>query len=236
LEKYAQTKKNMSRNIDREVLERTLIYFPIIHNTQADIGALRESMWQMTLQKLGKNSWELKANLIYEMWAQIEHVIDYLPLSYERVRLYQDGLPVCRREAEIVTELAKAGSLNHLLLLRLMERGATLVGTESSELLVQEYNLVKQILDGSNTLKEPENEAHQNAFRDSLLKRRGQYIADRINSTLRIGETGILFLGLLHSLGNWLDRDIRVTYPISRPFGHESKGNERTKRLDSDRR
>ena len=226
----------MSRNIDREVSERTLIYFPIMHNTQADMGSLRELIWQTTLQKLGKNGWEIKANLIDEMWTQIEQVIDCLPLSYERVRLYQDGLPVCRREAEIVTELAKVGSLNHLLLLGLMERGATLMGTESSELLVQEYNLVKQILDGSNNLKAPENEAHQNAFSDSLLKRRGQYIADRINSTLRISETGILFLGMLHSLGNWLDKDIRVTYPINRPFCHESKGNERTERPDSDRR
>ncbi|MFH1293180.1 MAG: hypothetical protein ABIJ44_03520, partial [Pseudomonadota bacterium] len=60
--------------------------------------------------------------------------------------------------------------------------------------------------------------ARKKGVGDSLLKRRDQYIAARINGTLLVGETGILFLGMLHSLGNWLDKDIRVRYPITRPF------------------
>ena len=52
---------------------------------------------------------------------------------------------------------------------------------------------------------------------DILLKRRDQFIADRINDTLGPGETGILFLGMLHSLGHLLDEQIKVVYPISGP-------------------
>jgi len=213
----------MSGDCNHEDLGRTLIYFPVINNTQADTANLRESIWQMTLQKLGKNDGKLKANLIDELWFHIERSVDYWPLSYEKVRLYQDGLPVSRRKAKIVTEMAKAGSLNHRLLLRLMERGATIMGTESPELLIREYELVKQTLCGSDTMQTAKAVAYQNALSEALLKRRGQYIADRINSSLHIGETGILFLGLVHFLGNWLDKDIQVIYPINQPFGHGSK-------------
>jgi len=195
--------------MNSEVLSRTLTYIPIIHS-QVDMGALSESVRRATLQRLGEKGWKRKVNLIDKMWTEIEKVIDGLVLSYEKVRLYQDGLPVCDREAEIVNELAKAGSRNHRLLLRLMERGATIMGTESSELLVKEYELVKQTLAGADTQKAAAIESSKKALSDSLLKRRDQYIAERINNTLRLSETGILFLGLLHSLEGLLAKDIRV--------------------------
>jgi hypothetical protein len=53
---------------------------------------------------------------------------------------------------------------------------------------------------------------------DSLLKRRDQFIADRINDTLCPGETGILFLGMLHSLRHLLDEQIKVVYPVNGQF------------------
>ncbi len=97
------------------------------------------------------------------------------------------------------------------------------MGTESSELLVEEYELVKQTLARGDTLKAAGVAARKKALSDSLLLMRDRYIADRINGTLRAGETGILFLGMLHSLGNWLDKDIRVIYPITRPAGAGDK-------------
>jgi Na+/phosphate symporter len=127
-------------------------------------------------------------------------------------------LPVCSREIEIVTELAKAGSRNHQILLRLLEKGATIMGTESSELLVEEYELVKQILATGDTSSIVRMANNQKALSESVLRRRDQCIADRINKTLRAGETGIIFLGLLHALGRWLDKDIQVIYPVGTPF------------------
>ncbi len=193
---------------------RTLIYLPIVH-TQADMGALKESVTRATLEKVGRAGLARKTAAIDKIWTEIEAAIDALALSFDRVRLYQDGLPVCGREAEIVTELAQAGSRNHQLLLRLMAQGAVLMGTESGDLLVQEYQLARQSL----TAKPPWAAgvaATRRALSDTLLKRRDQFMAQRINDTLKCGETGILFLGMLHSLERYLNPDVKVIYPRQR--------------------
>lgn len=200
----------------RESAERILIHIPIIHS-QADMGGLSESIQRVKIRRLGRTGWEQGVNRIEELWIQIEKVIESLALPYERVRLYQDGLPVCGREAEIVEELAKAGSRNHRLLLRLREKGATLMGTESSELLVEEYQLVQEDLAQGKSPVAMRMGASRKALRDSLLKRRDQYIARLISDTLSMGETGIIFLGMLHSLRPWLDEDIRVLFPMHEP-------------------
>jgi hypothetical protein len=200
---------------------RSLIHLPIIH-TQADMGALSHAIKKMTIQKLGRQGWERNVHLIDEIWRRIEEAIDSWALPCQRVRLYQDGLPICGREAEIVAELAKAGSRNHRLLLRLQERGAILMGTESADLLVREYKLVKEIVAAGNSAKALRLKARHRTLSQALLKERDKAIAARINTTLRPGETGLLFLGMLHSLEGWLARDIRVTHPLypPSPAGH----------------
>jgi hypothetical protein len=208
-----ETRKGVAGAKDPESGERTLIYIPIIH-TQADMGALSESIQRLKVKRLGRRGWERTVNLVDKLWARIEQAIESLILPYERVRLYQDGLPVCGREVAIVAELAEAGSRNHRVLLRLREKGATIMGTESSELLVEEYQLVKEVFASGKPKVATRGEARQKALRDSLLKRRDQYIARRINDTLLAGETGLIFLGMLHSVRSWLDKDIRVVYPI----------------------
>jgi len=193
---------------------RTLIYFPIVH-TQADMGALQESVARATLEIAGRAGLSRKTAAIDQVWTEIEAAIDALPLSFDRVRLYQDGLPVCGREAEIVTELAQAGSRNHRLLLRLMAQGAVLIGTESGELLVQEYQLARQSL----TTRPPRAAgvaASRRTLSEALLQRRDQFMAQRINETLKNGETGILFLGMLHSVEGYLHPDVKVIYPLRR--------------------
>ena len=212
-----QTSKSSAGTNHPESSERTLIYVPIIH-TQADMGALSQSIQRLKVKKLGRKGWERNVKLVNKLWAQIEQSIESLALPYQRVRLYQDGLPVCGREEEIVKELAKAGSRNHGLLGRLSEKGATIMGTESSELLVEEYQLVKEAFVSGKPEAATRGEARRKSLRDSLLKRRDQYIARRVNGTLLPGETGLIFLGMLHSLGPRLDKDIRVAYPIYQPL------------------
>jgi len=177
----------------------------------------------MTLRKVGRAAFKHKVNVVDKVWTEIERAIDNLDLPSKTVRIYQDGLPVCGREAEIVTDLANTGSRNHRLILRLIERGATIMGTESAELLVEEYELIKKILSAGDPSEAKKIEARQKPLSDTLLKRRDQYIADRINSTLQIGETGILFLGMFHSLSSLIDKDIRIIYPISPPFDRGGK-------------
>jgi hypothetical protein len=210
-----QTRKGAAGAKDPESGERILIYIPIIH-TQADMGALSGRIERLKVKRLGRKGWERNVNLVDRLWSEIEQAIESLALPYERVRIYQDGLPVCGREVEIVAELEKAGSRNHRLLLGLKEKGATIMGTESSELLVEEYQLVKEVFASRKPEVATRGEVRRKALRDSLLKRRDQYIAQRID-TLQMGETGLIFLGMLHSLGPWLAKDIRVVYPIHPP-------------------
>jgi hypothetical protein len=99
----------------------------------------------------------------------------------------------------------------------LSEKGATIMGTESSELLVEEYQLAKEIFTSGRPQAAARGEARRKALRDSLLRRRDQYIARRINDTLLMGETGVIFLGMLHCVGPWLAKDMRVVYPIHQP-------------------
>jgi hypothetical protein len=187
------------------------------------MGALGHAIKEITIQKLGQQGWERNVHLIDDIWTRIEEAIDSWALPYERVRLYQDGMPICGREVEIVTELAKVGSRNHRLLLRLMEKGATLMGTESAPLLVQEYKLVKEIVAAGDSPKALRLEARYKTLSHALLKQRDQSIAERINTTLRPGETGLLFLGMLHAISGWLAKDIRVTQPVFSPLSSKDQ-------------
>jgi hypothetical protein len=148
------------------------------------------------------------------MWKQIEGVAAGLEITAGAVLVYQDGLPVCGREREIVSELAGAGSRNHRLLLDLQARGATLMGTESPELLVEEYQLATAAFASGTALK---GDRRQQELRDSLLEKRDRFIARRINTTLGAGESGILFLGMLHQAAKYLDSGIDVVYPLGLP-------------------
>ena len=104
-----------------------------------------------------------------------------------------------------------------------MEKGATLMGTESAPLLVQEYKLVKEIVAAGDSPKALRLEARYKTLSHALLKQRDQAIAERINTTLRLGETGLLFLGMLHAAGDWLAKDIRVTQPVFSPLSSKDQ-------------
>jgi hypothetical protein len=213
---------------------RTLLYFPIVHS-QSDMGALSESVRKVTLQKLGERVWRRKVNLVKLFWSDVENIFNKLTLSYAQIRVYQDGLPVCGKESDIVTELAKKGSPNHQILSRLIEKGATVMGTESAELLIEEYHLIKKILETGDVKDAIAIEARQKAASDLLLKKRDEFIAARIDQTLQPGETGILFLGMLHNIASLLPGDIHVQYPLNRPLTTSHKVDIPAQRLSSTR-
>jgi len=193
--------------------KRKLVYIPIIH-TAADMGTLAASIRGKKLFLVGRQGLARNVAAVEKMWDKIERVASRLPLAPGTVRVYQDGLPICQHEQEIVSELAESGSRNHRLLLQLQSRGARVMGTESPELLVEEYQLAKASLAFGVTA---EDASRQRQLRDTVLEKRDRFIADRINVTLGDGETGILFIGMLHSLSRFLDSDIRVAYPLGLP-------------------
>jgi len=199
---------------------RRLAYVPIIH-TLTDMGALGASVQRVKLSALGRQGLAHGAAVVEKMWEETERVVTRLKLTPGVARVYQDGLPVCGREREIVSELAKAGSRNHGLLLKLEARGAVLMGTESPELLVEEYQLAGAEL-ASGAVAQAK--MHRKRLRDTLLERRDRYIADRINATLGAGESGILFIGMLHEVTRYLDSDIDVGYPLGPPRPRQGGG------------
>lgn len=196
---------------------RALICVPIVH-AQADMGALNGPIQRLKVKQLGKRVWERNLERVKSFWTQIEQAMEGLTLPYGRLRLYQDGLPVCGREWEIASDLAKAGSRNYQLLLRLEQKGAVLMGTESPELLVEEYQLAKQAFAEEKSPGSARPAAQAKNLQDSLLKRRDQFIGGRISQTLLNGETGLLFVGMLHSVEPWLDPDIQVLHPVCQPL------------------
>lgn len=190
---------------------RRLIHVPIIHS-QADLGPIQERVRQAYIEKGGEEAWKASREVVAEFWQAIDKVMDRLHLDYTKLRLYQDGLPVCGLEEKIVRDLAQQGGANYRILLKLTARGAKIEGTEDPDLLRGEYELIMTNLPanaGSGSAGTDETESAA-IFRD-LLDRRDRFIAQRIDDTLQAGETGILFLGALHRATAMLPNTIQVT-------------------------
>ena len=197
---------------------RELIYVPIVH-TQADMGSLRDAAKSEFLGRYQESDWHKHTRAIQEFWEGLKKRIMGLDLEYPRTHVYQDGLPVCGKELQIVTDLAQQGSQNHQLVLSLVEKGAHLVGTESPKLLLEEYELLRGVFSAPEGTPR---EAAATAYRKraaALLSERDDYIRSRIDATLPGGELGLLFIGLTHHVDEGLPSDIRVSYLIQNlPF------------------
>ncbi|MGC8658901.1 MAG: hypothetical protein ACP5U1_07480 [Desulfomonilaceae bacterium] len=192
---------------------RKLFYIPIIH-TETDMGALGASIKTAYIKKMGLQAWKRKKELIERFWTDLENAIHNINLPYSKTRVYQDGLPVSdpEQELKIVKKLATDGSRNHELVQKLIDRGATLVGTESPELLMQEYHLAMSAL---NPTEPGEGSDDQKTQAANILKKRDEFIAKRIDQTLKQGEVGILFIGSLHNVIPLLNSDIEVITPLA---------------------
>lgn len=170
------------------------------------MGTLREHIKREYVARFGQEKWHEHLKSIDDVWVGIRQMLKLLELPYASVRLYQDGLPVCGKEREIVRDVAAQGSINHQLLMELMADGAKLEGTEDPGLLLQEYRFHQGQLRQTLLVQVSERDEHS----QKILLERDKFIAKRINSTLLVGEIGLLFLGLAHSVDPFLDADILV--------------------------
>lgn len=184
---------------------RLLQIIPILH-TDRDLGQLAEKARQVTSASQGPDAWTQKQQVINDLWSQIASFVHQLPANLNNYRVYQDGLPICDQEERIVADLAAQGNLNHQLLQTLRSRGAHIMGTESPQLLLEEYLLAR------GAPRSPETAAQ-------LLQRRDAFIAARIDATLQAHESGLLFIGMLHRVETQLPADIQVSYPCRNSGG-----------------
>lgn len=189
---------------------RVLYYVPIIH-TAADLGSQAQAIRERLRAHVGQAALDRRDEAIQRMWGAIRDRLLALDVDWRQVRIFQDALPVCGREREIVAQVAAQGSLNHALLALLVEKGATLEGTEEPRALVAELERAKRL--AALETAPPASDAQLRALKeegDRLLERRDAYIAARIDATLRPGETGLIFMGLLHRVDALLPSDIEV--------------------------
>jgi hypothetical protein len=175
-----------------------LIYVPVMHSS-AEMGSAASAYQAAFVARFGERKWQERCAEFDAIWAAIAAAIDALGLNSATLKLYQDSLPVCGKEIALTRDLAALGSHNHRLLATLVDKGATLIGTESPELLLEEYRLLQS------AERAPDEAA-------ALLHKRDQFIAERIDATLGEGETGLLFMGALHQAARLLPSRIRVEY------------------------
>lgn len=190
---------------------RKLFYISIIH-TPDDFGSYSAEVKKQCIAIYGISKWHEHIKIVGKFWQYLREALLALPLDYKNVKLYQDGLPVCDLELEIVKKLAENENINYQILLELVKKGATIMGSEDPKLLIEERNLI--IENGVTTLS--------NVY-DDLMERRDSYIAHRIDTTLKDGEIGLLFIGALHKVSDKLPSDIQVVNLLTRQNSPKEK-------------
>lgn len=197
---------------------RRLIYIPVIHSEE-DMGSMAGPLKNQYIQQFGIVKWREHIRTVEDMWKGIRQRIGALRLDYKKVKIYQDGLPLCGKELEIMEDVARLGSHNYAIILELVKKGADLIGTEDAGLLVEEYNSIKKLVEITNVQHRRLVLKRMQKRRDELLVERDIFAANRISETLGKGETGILFSGIEHEIDKHLPKDIKVEYLIYRlPF------------------
>jgi len=187
---------------------KTLIYVPVIH-TSADLGSIAKDVTKRGIASLGEKFWEEHIKTVDGFWDTISRHFDSIAVC--DMKIYQDGM-VVEGEAgeEIVREIAKAGSKNHEIILRLLKRGARLVKTEEFKLVKMERDVLLAITQAKSILRKLIAFAKYEFTKNSRLEKRDKYIIERINKTLEHGETGILFIGAYHNIKDELPKSFRI--------------------------
>lgn len=196
---------------------REAIYIPVIH-TQTDMGTMAESLKMEYIVKYGKKGWEQHIKAIDDMWDGLNKKLFKLKLPYKKVRIYQNSLPVCGKELEMVQEMATKGSPNYKIIINLVKKGAKLEGTEDPKLLMEEYNNLKMLFKPSDSAKKIKVMEKYERMGSEIIIKRDKFIAGRIDNTLLDKEVGIIFMGVHHTVDKYLD-NIKISYLIHRmPF------------------
>lgn len=173
------------------------------------MGSLGPVLEKASASYLGERRWARHSETVSAFWRAIREFLS--SVDAETLRVYQDGLAA---EGElgrkVVEEAARRGSNNHRILLELMGRGAELRRTEDIDLLLEERRQVLNATggdsEGHGVIDRPEYQRKK----EKLADQRDRFVAERINETLKPGETGLLFMGADHDVLSHLAGDIIV--------------------------
>ena len=187
---------------------RTLIYVPVIH-TSADLGSIAKEVAKRGITNLGQELWEKHRKTVECFWDVISDYFD--SVDVKGMKIYQDGM-VAEDEVgkKIAEDTAKAGSKNYELILRLLQRGAILMKTEDFKLVKKEYDRLLAITQAKSITKKIIAFIKYKLVKVILLNRRDNFIANRIEQTLKAEEKAILFIGAFHNIKKRLPKDIQI--------------------------
>jgi len=187
---------------------RTLIYIPVIH-TGADLGSIAKEVAKRGIRDLGQELWEKHRRTVEGFWDVVSDYFD--SIDVKEMKIYQDGM-VAEDEVgkKIVEDTAKAGSKNYQLILKLLDRGAVLVKTEDFKLVKKEYDRLLAITQAKSITKKIIAFIKYKLVKVILLNRRDNFIANRIEQTLKADEKAILFIGAFHNIKKRLPKDIQI--------------------------
>lgn len=187
---------------------RTLIYIPVIH-TSADLGSIAKEVAKRGIRDLGQELWEKHRKTVEGFWDVVSDYFD--SIDVKDMKIYQDGM-VAEDEVgkKIAEDTAKAGSKNYQLILKLLDRGAVLVKTEDFKLVKKEYDRLLAITQAKSITKKIMAFIKYKLVKVILLNRRDNFIANRIEQTLKAEEKAILFIGAFHNIKKRLPKDIRI--------------------------
>lgn len=177
---------------------------PIIHS-DSDLGSLGSAIDRRSASLYGEERWAEHKDTIARFWERVADCL--LLLDVANLKIYQDGVVVGGELGRrIVEEAAKRGSMNHQIILCLMNRGAELRKTEDTPLLLEELRLADEEFAAGSVSED----TRRNLDKARLTDERDRFIAKTIDGTLMPGETGILFIGAYHNVHHYLPGDITV--------------------------
>lgn len=188
---------------------RKLYYVPIVHSPE-EFGSLAKSFLEIKKRMHGSQAEKIYRERINRFWKEIRSRLKREGLDTQEkcqcLHIYVDGLPKTDENLifqKVVQDLISQKLPQYLIIQELLEKGATIHGTESIKLLLEEHSM------WTNTVKGISPDLKRKAV---LLQERDQFIAKRINETLPKNEIGILFIGAAHKVYNELKRfsDIKM--------------------------
>lgn len=187
---------------------RTLLVAPVLH-ISVEMDTIQRLATKKGNSSLGTKLSEQHRQTIFGYWEALSNCLKEFPV--EGLKIYQDGMPTDGDAAkQIVEEAVKNGSENYRIVAELLGRGAEIMLTEDFQLVKREKELLQGFSRSSNAIKKLGVYLKYWFLKKSLMKKRDQYIADRINQTLKDDERGVLFLGVSHNLLPMLPQDLNV--------------------------
>lgn len=176
----------------------------------ADLGSIAKQVDEKGIAGFGEDFWKKHRETISGFWDSIEKY--FANLEVKDFKIYQDGLVASEEVGQkIVEEGVKAGSKNYEIIDDLLKRGATLVQTEDFPLVKEERDRIVKITQAKTITEKLIVYLRYRLTKDRLLKKRDDYIAKKIDETLKHRETGILFLGAYHNIIPKLSKKIQIT-------------------------